>query len=470
MRREITKWEGDDGFQQYLNYLQEGHRHYTISIKHVLRRNFPTMFSLLRPSFLYDALDLHPFENMYSRACRYFRSERLRQVFTFASMYMGMSPFTAAGTYSLLQYSELTEGIFYPKGGFHQIVSALVHIGKRFGVEYRLCESVTSINLTHLPASSGQKADGVTLATGEIIPADVVVVNADLVYAYNHLLPASQMGRKLSQRPSSCSSISFYWAMDRKLPELATHNIFLANDYQRSFEEMFDSRVVPARPSFYVHVPSRIDDTAAPCGKDALVVLVPCGHLTEEHHHLVPPERCESGSWDTMIERTRQSVLSTIAARIGQNADDLAQAIMHESVNTPQSWKTQFNLDRGAILGLSNSFFNVLCFRPKTKHPQVDNLFFVGASTHPGSGVPVCLAGSKITSEQILRAFGILIPWSNQTGTEEHTGRAVDPTHIPLDSGHAFYSAVGQLYLPLLVMFLLLIFCMSTYIPSGSRI
>ena len=226
MRRELTKWEGNDGFQQYLNYLREGDRHYAIRIKQVLQRDLPTIWSLLRPSFLYDALDLHPFQSMYSRACRYFRSESLRQVFTFASMYMGMSPFTAAGTYSLLQYSELTEGIFYPKGGFHQVVAALVHVGKRFGVRYRLSEPVRSINLTHGSGCCGQRADGVTLALGEIIPADVVIVNADLVYAYNHLLPTSQMSRKLSQRQTSCSSISFYWAMDRQILELATHNIF----------------------------------------------------------------------------------------------------------------------------------------------------------------------------------------------------------------------------------------------------
>ena len=171
-----------------------------------------------------------------------------------------------------------------------------------------------------------------------------------------------------------------------------------------------------------------------------------------------------------MVQRMRQGVLSSIAARIGQSADDLARAIIHEPVNTPQSWRRQFNLDRGAILGLSNSFFNVLCFRPKTKHPQVGNLFFVGASTHPGNGVPVCLASSKITSEQILRVFGMPFPWANQTVTKQHTRRTVTPSHASLDRDHAFHSAVRQLYWPLVVLVLLLMFWMSTSITRSSQI
>ena len=415
MRRELKKWEGEHGFQRYMSYLQEGHRHYTGSINHVLKRNFTSIFSLLRPSFLYAALDLHPFESMYSRTSRYFSTERLRRVFTFASMYMGMSPFKAAGTYSLLQYSELTEGVFYPRGGFHSVISALVRVGERYGVEYRLSTSVVSINVANIGTSKRQQVRQVTLDTGETVSADVVIVNADLVYAYNNLLSPSSTARELSQRTTSCSSISFYWAMDRQIPELTTHNIFLAENYQNSFDDIFERNSIPAQPSFYVHVPSRIDSTAAPENKDALVVLVPIGHLTSLGKDNLASEVSDGPNWNEVVELTRQKVLSTISARTGRNVNDLANAIAHESINTPLSWRSTFNLDRGAILGLSNDFFNVLSFRPKTKHPTMDGLFFVGASTHPGSGVPVCLAGSKITSEQILHSFGMVIPWDNNT-------------------------------------------------------
>lgn len=121
MKSEIEKWEGKDGFERYLAFLQESHRHYEVSVREVLHKNFTSFFNLLRPSFLPHLLALHPFESIYSRASKYFWTERLRRVFTFGSMYMGMSPFDAPGTYSLLQYTELAEGIWYPQGGFHKV-------------------------------------------------------------------------------------------------------------------------------------------------------------------------------------------------------------------------------------------------------------------------------------------------------------------------------------------------------------
>ena len=121
MKREIEKWEGKGGFERYLQFMQEAHVHYESSVTHVLKKNFYTLFSMMRPSFLMYLLALHPFVSIWSRASKYFWTERLRRVFTFGSMYMGMSPFDAPGTYSLLQYTELAEGIWYPEGGFNRV-------------------------------------------------------------------------------------------------------------------------------------------------------------------------------------------------------------------------------------------------------------------------------------------------------------------------------------------------------------
>jgi phytoene desaturase (3,4-didehydrolycopene-forming) len=121
MKEEVERFEGTDGFERYLSFLQESHRHYEVSIIHVLRKNFYSLLSMVRLDFLQHLIQLHPFESIYFRASQYFWTERLRRVFTFASMYMGMSPFDAPGTYSLLQYTELAEGIWYPIGGFHKV-------------------------------------------------------------------------------------------------------------------------------------------------------------------------------------------------------------------------------------------------------------------------------------------------------------------------------------------------------------
>ena len=439
MKQEVEKWEGKDGFERYLGFLQESHRHYELSVTHVLKKNYTSLLSMLRPSFLWHLFALHPFESIYSRASKYFWTERLRRAFTFGSMYMGMSPFDAPGTYSLLQYTELAEGIWYPKGGFHSIVAALVRVSERLGVTYRFSTSVASINI-----SNESRATGVTLSTGESISADVIVVNADLVYAYNNLLPPSSHAISLSKRSASCSSISFYWALNRTVPELTAHNIFLADHYRESFDDIFKRQLIPSQPSFYVNVPSRIDPTASPAGTDAIVVLVPVGHLLENHASAGIEAR-SSQDWEHMIDTARSTILSTITARTG--VADFSSAIIYEDINTPQSWKEKFNLDKGAILGLSHSFFNVLSFRPKTKHPKYEGCYFVGASTHPGTGVPICLAGSKITSEQVLETLGMGIPWRSQK-FEEADVKEIDKIKVrPL---------VSNMHIGLLVLALLL--------------
>lgn len=200
------------------------------------------------------------------------------------------------------------------------------------------------------------------------------------------------MHARWSTRAASCSSISFFWSFDSVIEELDVHNIFLADQYSESFDAIFKKHSLPEEPSFYINVPSRIDETAAPAGKDAVVVLVPICHLLEN--------QSEVKSWGLLVANTRNLIFDTIENRTG--ARNLRQRLLHEDVNTPVTWPEKFNLDRGAILGLSHSFFNVLCWRPKTRHDDIKGLYFVGASTHPGTGVSVCLAGGKIVSEQII--------------------------------------------------------------------
>jgi phytoene desaturase (3,4-didehydrolycopene-forming) len=459
MKQEIEKWEGKDGYERYLAFLQESHKHYELSVSHVLLRNFETLASMLRWSFLQHLLALHPFESIWTRASKYFWTERLRRVFTFGSMYMGMSPFDAPGTYSLLQYTELAEGVWYPVGGFHRVVEALVEVGKRFGVEYRLATGVEAILLDN----DGARAKGVRLENGEVLEADIVVNNSDLVYAYNELLPKSSYAEALNERPGSCSSISFYWALSEKVPALQPHNIFLADDYRESFDSIFKKQLIPDEPSFYVNVPSRIDPTAAPPTGDSIVVLVPVGHLVEKSQtngQTTSPKNTNGPSissaspsnqtgitptatqdWPAMIALARTTILRTIKARTGV---DLAPLIAHELTNAPLSWRDRFSLDKGAILGLSHSFFNVLSFRPSTrarrphwldgklgagvleriasvvvdvgrgKAKDVRGLYMVGASAHPGTGVPIVLAGGRLVAQQILEDEGMEALWTGE--------------------------------------------------------
>ena len=308
------------------------------------------------------------------------------------------------------------------------------------GVEYRLSTGVSRVNLS----SDGKRAEGVVLSNGEELSADLVVVNADLVYAYNNLLPSSSKATSLSKKAASCSSISFYWAMDKKVPELTAHNIFLADDFKESFDDIFKRQLIPQEPSFYVNVPSHVDASAAPEGKDTIVVLVPVGHLLEKHasEGLNPQNKQD---WNAMVGKAREKVLTTIEARTGAK---MRHSIIHEEINTPGTWKEKFNLDKGAILGLSHSFFNVLSFRPSTRHAKYGDLYFVGASTHPGTGVPICLAGSKITAEQILDDRRMDIPWT-RNGEQAPSGRGEKVAVKEIDRIQSGPPTVGLLLIAL---------------------
>ncbi|KZV73710.1 phytoene desaturase [Peniophora sp. CONT] len=395
MKGEVEKVEGKDGFERYLSWLQEAHRHYELSVEHVLKKNFYSFFSLMRPTFLWNVFALHPHVSIWTCASKFFKTERLRRVFTFGSMYMGVSPFDAPGTYSLLQYTELAEGIWYPIGGFNAVVQALVNLAKThtLDVTYHLSAPVKSVNVSSVAGKP--RATGILLDSGEDVHADIIVCNADLVYSYKELLPKNVEAERLDKKPGSCSSISFYWSMSEKIPQLGTHNVFLAEHYESSFTSIFADQELPIEPSFYVNVPSRVDSSAAPEGKDAIVVLVPVGHLGG-------PLGLKEGRMSEVVDIARRKVLATIEGRVGMERGEFQKKIAHEIVNTPETWRDKFNLDKGAILGLSHSFFNVLSFRPRTKHPEIEGCYFVGASTHPGTGVPICLAGAKITASQIV--------------------------------------------------------------------
>jgi phytoene desaturase (3,4-didehydrolycopene-forming) len=471
MKREIEKWEGKEGFQRYLAWLSEAHAHYEISITEVLHKNFGSILSFFDRNLLQNLRELHAFESIYSRASRYFYTERLRRAFTFGSMYMGMSPFDAPGTYSLLQYTELAEGIWYPVGGFHAVVAALVKVGERLGVKYRLNTPVSSVTVS----SDRKTATGVVLESGEMLSADIIVVNADLVYAYNNLFPSPQLlsadrksslssstlsgsssyAKSLSKRAGSCSSISFYWALSQKIPQLETHNIFLADSYKESFDAIFKRQSIPDEPSFYVNVPSRIDPSAAPPGCDSIVVLVPVGHLLKSRTDSDPKNHSNGNigetngrgiekeldlesdqDWDRTVTLARDKIITTISTRLSIPPSLLSSSIIHEDINTPQSWESTFNLDKGSILGLSHSFFNVLAFRPRIRHMTLKGTYFVGASTHPGTGVPIVLAGAKMTAEAVLRDLGMQVPWSgweavaNDRGVKQGKGtREIDRLH-----------------------------------------
>jgi phytoene desaturase (3,4-didehydrolycopene-forming) len=186
----------------------------------------------------------------------------------------------------------------------------------------------------------------------------------------------------------TCSAITFYWSVDKQYPQLDHHNVFLSGDYRLSFDSIFNEYTLPLEPSFYVHAPARTDPAAAPDGQDTLMVLVPVGHLNESRDQ----------DWPTLVERARQVVFDKLASELG--ATDLSQHIKFEIVYNPLDWRDQFNLAKGAAFGLSHNFQQVGYLRPQNRHSHIKNLYFAGASTHPGTGLPIVLLSAKLAVER----------------------------------------------------------------------
>lgn len=304
-----------------------------------------------------------------------------------------MSPFDSPAPYSLLQYTEIAEGIWYPRGGFHKVIETLESIAtKKFDAKF-----VYNCGVEKIIIDSDNVAKGVRLENGNEVFADIVICNADLVYAYNKLLPPTAYGEKLGQKAVlTSSSISFYWCMSQKIPQLDVHNVFLAENYKSSFDDIFQKYLLPEEPSFYINVPSRIDIDAAPEGKDSVVVLVPVGHLVSANKQ----------NMDELIKIARSKILKTLEKRL--NIDNFEQFIEAEMVNDPRTWQNKFNLWKGSILGLSHSILQVMYLRPSTRSHLFKNLYMIGASAHPGTGVPIILCGAKLVEKQILGDFGII--------------------------------------------------------------
>lgn len=422
MKKEIERFEGKDGWARFLNFMTEGQSHYEVSIKEVLLKNYPSFLSILKLELLRMAFKIHVFDKLHVRASSYFWSERLRRAFTFSSMYLGMSPYDAPATYNLLQYTELAQGIWYPVGGFHRLPRSLASITEKNGGRILYSSPAKRILLSK---DGNREVCGVELENGDCLDADAVISNADLVWTYKNLLPTTNYTKKLGESSLTCSSISFYWAIKRKIPSLVTHQVFLAKEYRESFNIIFDSHSLPPQPSFYINVPSRIDPTAAPEGKEALIVLVPIGHLHTSNI---------SKDWDQIISRARDCVLQVIENNIlgpgelkeGEKFTDL---IEFEKMNTPHTWEKDLNLYKGSILGLSHNILQVLNFRPRIKHDTINRMYFVGASTHPGTGVPVVACGSKLTSEQVLNDLKVNIPWD--LNVRSNRAKTVDPATDP---------------------------------------
>jgi phytoene desaturase len=378
-------------FGGLLRFLEEGRRHYRLALDKFVSRNFLHAWDYFNPLNLKLIWDLKPLMRHYTNIGHYFSDPHLKAALSFQNMYLGMSPFDAPATYSLVQYTELAGGVWFPMGGIYRVIESLVQIAEGQGVRFIYETPVEKIEVRAPGGEEGNRATAVRLkGSGERMEADVIVANADLPYVYAELLPRDPEVKHLTRLNYTCSAIMFYWGVDRVYPQFDTHNVYISPDYKGSFERIFRDYALADEPSFYVHAPARVDPSAAPDGQDTIFVLVPVGHLNE------PTKQ----DWREMTRHARAAVLRRLAS---MGMPDLEEHIKFEVAYTPRAWRSLYNLERGSAFGLSHNFLQVGYMRPHNRHARYRNLYFVGSSTHPGTGLPMVLLSAQLTTERILK-------------------------------------------------------------------
>lgn len=380
MRAELERIE-PGSFGRYLEFLALGQRQYRTSLDRFVGRNFDSPLEMFTPGNLSKVVAIKAHKKMYAEVSRYFADERLRASLTFQTMYLGISPYKSPAVYGLLPYTELAVGIWFPMGGLYAVPQALERLGRELGVRYHYRAPVERV------LTEEDRATGLLLEGGETVHADAVLLNADLPWAYRKLLAGTPARLpKAEKLRYTSSAYMMYLGTRRRFDQLQHHNVYFGRDYRGSFDDIFERFKVPEDPSFYVNAPARTDPSLAPAGKDALYVLVPV------------PHRHPSIDWRVEGPKLRARVFQRLAEH---GLSDLEASVELEQTFTPDDYETVLNLERGSAFGLSHDFFQVGPFRPANQDPHVRNVFFVGASTQPGTGVPMVMLSARLVAERI---------------------------------------------------------------------
>jgi phytoene desaturase len=368
-----------DNFREYLRLAKY---QYDVSMKDFVYRNYDSIFDFFNPKLVAESVKLSFFSTMDQYVRKFFKSIKIQKILQYTLVFLGGSPYNTPALYSLMSHVDFSQGVFYPMGGMYEIVKALEKVGKKRGVKYMTNTKVTKIEV------SGRMASAVRLENGEIIEADLVVSNADIAHTEMQLLDSEWRAydqKYWDQRTLAPSAIILYLGINKSLPEFLHHNLVFSKDWPTNFAQIFDDPQLPDDPSFYINVPSRIDKSLAPKGKETMFILVPVASGLE----ISPKE----------LEIYADKILAILEQESG--VKDLRKHIEYQKIFSVKDFETRYNSLNGTALGLAHTLGQTAIFRPSNYSKKVDNLYYVGASTVPGIGVPMCLISAELVMGRI---------------------------------------------------------------------
>lgn len=321
----------------------------------------------------------------YYLASKFFEDFRHRFMFSFHPLFIGGNPFRVPSIYLMISYLEKAGGVWYSEGGMYSLVQAFVNIFTQKGGKIHLNSPVDKI-MVH-----NGKVQGVRVGDTPH-KADYVVSNGDLTHTYKDLIGPEHRKKwtnsKLENAKYSMSTFVLYLGVKKQYPQLKHHTLILSPRYRELVDDIFDNHVLPDDFSMYLHVPSRTDSSMAPEGCDSMYILAPVTNLKADV------------DWKVEGDKYAQKMIDYLEKEFG--LDDLKANIEYQSYFSPIDFESKRNSFLGSPWGLEPSLLQTAYFRPHNVSEDVENLYFVGAGTHPGAGVPGVLLSAEVTEKLIL--------------------------------------------------------------------
>ena len=318
---------------------------------------------------------------------RFFRSRYLREALGSYAMYLGGSPYDLPGVFTILPYGEMAHGLWLPEGGVYGLVEGIERLARELGVAIRTNCRVARI------ATQGGRVRGLELAGGDFFETPLVVSNVDLPTTETELIESENGFAKRALRSAARTKmtpgvVTFYWGVRGPVEGLGHHTIFLPADSRAAFDDLMRGGRVPRDLPFYVSAPSATDPRLAPPGDTAVFVLAPTPTLSE----------MPGADWPAEAQKIKAQVFSTLAHH-GVRLDPSRIAV--EEIYTPEDWRRRFGLYDGSAFGAAHTLFQVGPFRRKNFSAEIGGLYYVGAGTTPGTGMPMVVMSGRLVAERI---------------------------------------------------------------------
>ena len=377
MRAEIAKFSPSD-VAGYERFLKESREIFHTGFMKLADVPFNTLLDMLK--ILPNLIWLRSDRSVHAHVSKHIKDERLRIGMGFHPLFLGGNPFNATSVYSLVAYLERQWGVHFVMGGTGEMAKGMAKlIETHQGNTIRLNSEVEQILI------QDGTAKGVRLASGEAIPADIVVSDADSAWLYKKMIPATfrkrWTDRKLDRARYSMSLFVWYFGTNRRYEDVGHHTILLGPRYKGLLDDIFTHHKLADDFSLYLYRPTATDPSMAPPGCDSFYVLSPVPHL-------------DSGDdWTEIAESYRQKVAAFLDKTV---LPGLESSVVCSRLATPLDFRDRLMSIKGAAFGLEPVLFQSAWFRPHNKSEDVKNLYLVGAGTHPGAGLPGVLSSARV--------------------------------------------------------------------------